>query len=215
MTKEERLNPDRLFSLRKGILDRVVPMGSIPSPEQYKLVDDIMRTAFGVKFIDTETSLILLDANDQQLGVMLKPSLKASTASNHIQEWLDRNFAGHGVAMRRRNDPEIPGEPFMSMEIAKELAKAAYALGRLDNAQDKIYGGEILAKKYQKALEDIALLDEADGHELRWEHASTAIGYATQALGKHPSQIHAERNEDNRYMEEARRAEEIRKATQP
>lgn len=47
---------------------------------------------------------------------------------------------------------------------------------------------------FQDALERIALLDEADGHELTWEHASRAVGIACQALGgKHPSQIFAER----------------------
>jgi hypothetical protein len=43
------------------------------------------------------------------------------------------------------------------------------------------------------ALEDIALLDDADGHELTWGDASRAVGIATKELGKHPSQIFAER----------------------
>lgn len=46
---------------------------------------------------------------------------------------------------------------------------------------------------FQDALERISLLDEADGHELTWKHASQAVGIASQALGKHPSQIFAER----------------------
>lgn len=44
-----------------------------------------------------------------------------------------------------------------------------------------------------RALEDIALLDEADGHELTRDHALEAIAIATKALGKHPSEIFAER----------------------
>lgn len=47
--------------------------------------------------------------------------------------------------------------------------------------------------RFRDALERIALLDEADGHELTWEHASQAVGIASQALGKHPSQISEER----------------------
>lgn len=44
-----------------------------------------------------------------------------------------------------------------------------------------------------KALEDIALLDEADGHELKARHAFEAVAIATKTLGKHPSTITAER----------------------
>lgn len=47
---------------------------------------------------------------------------------------------------------------------------------------------------YRRALEDIALLDEADGHELTAVHAHRAVARATKALGKHPSEIFAERN---------------------
>ena len=43
------------------------------------------------------------------------------------------------------------------------------------------------------ALQDIALLDEADGHELTVAHAHRAVAIATRTLGKHPSKIHAER----------------------
>lgn len=46
---------------------------------------------------------------------------------------------------------------------------------------------------YRKALEDIALLDEADGHELKQQHAFQAVAIATRTLNKHPSEIYAER----------------------
>ncbi len=48
-------------------------------------------------------------------------------------------------------------------------------------------------EELEKALEDIALLDEADGHELTVNHAMQATAIATGVLGKHPSQIRAER----------------------
>lgn len=47
--------------------------------------------------------------------------------------------------------------------------------------------------RLRDALERIALLDEADGHELTVRHAFKAVGIASSTLGKHPSQIFAER----------------------
>lgn len=48
--------------------------------------------------------------------------------------------------------------------------------------------------KFRDALERIALLDEADGHELTVSHAFLAVGIACVALGnKHPSVILVER----------------------
>jgi hypothetical protein len=49
------------------------------------------------------------------------------------------------------------------------------------------------AERLRKALEDIALLDEADGHELRELDALKAVAIATRALGKHPSEIYQAR----------------------
>lgn len=51
---------------------------------------------------------------------------------------------------------------------------------------------------FQYALERICLLDDADGHELTWETASAAVGIASQALGKHPAQVFAERYARNK-----------------
>jgi hypothetical protein len=48
-------------------------------------------------------------------------------------------------------------------------------------------------EKFRTALENIALLDEADGHELTAQHALEACAIATSALGKHPSEIFAAR----------------------
>jgi hypothetical protein len=48
--------------------------------------------------------------------------------------------------------------------------------------------------EYRDALERIALLDEADGHELTREHALQAVAIATAALGQHPSVIFASRS---------------------
>lgn len=52
-----------------------------------------------------------------------------------------------------------------------------------------------MLEKYRDALERIALLDEADGHELTVSDAFRAVAIACRALGdKHPSQILADRD---------------------
>ena len=33
-------------------------------------------------------------------------------------QWALEHLRGHGVAIRKREDPPIPGEPFMSMDVA-------------------------------------------------------------------------------------------------
>lgn len=53
--------------------------------------------------------------------------------------------------------------------------------------------------RLRDALERIALLDEADGHELTVRHAFRAVAIATDTLGKHPSQILVERYERGLY----------------
>lgn len=67
-------------------------------------------------------------------------------------------------------------------EIAAALANADH------NYQLWVKQGEEAAK-YKGALERIALLDEADGHELTVHHALQAVAIATSSLGKHPSEI--------------------------
>jgi hypothetical protein len=44
-----------------------------------------------------------------------------------LNEWIEREFSGHGLALRRKEDPIIEGEPLMSMAVAKELTRAAVA----------------------------------------------------------------------------------------
>lgn len=47
--------------------------------------------------------------------------------------------------------------------------------------------------RIKDALERVALLDEADGHLLTVSHAFQAVAIATSTLGKHPSEIYADR----------------------
>src|SRR5260221_10414698 len=60
-------------------------------------------------------------------------------------DWIDEMFAGYGIALRREEDPPIPGEPLMSMEVAaKRLAREAIARalpGELVEASNKATAG--------------------------------------------------------------------------
>ena len=54
--------------------------------------------------------------------------------------------------------------------------------------------------RLRDALERIALLDEADGHELTVKQAFQAVAIATTTLGKHPSQILVERDARRKHQ---------------
>ncbi len=54
---------------------------------------------------------------------------------------------------------------------------------------ERIEKAEAEVERLTFALEKIALLDEAEGHELNDSHAFQAVAIATNTLGKHPSQI--------------------------
>lgn len=46
-------------------------------------------------------------------------------------------FSGYGMALRRENDPPIPGEPLMSIAVAKEIVRPHFArLKMLEAARD-------------------------------------------------------------------------------
>lgn len=53
-----------------------------------------------------------------------------------IDDWIAEEFSGHGVAVRRQDQPPISGEPFMSMRVAKHFAKLAYELGQRESAEE-------------------------------------------------------------------------------
>lgn len=48
-------------------------------------------------------------------------------AMTELDDWIEQNFAGHGVAVRAQDEPPIPGEPLVSMAVAKDLIRAAVA----------------------------------------------------------------------------------------
>jgi hypothetical protein len=54
---------------------------------------------------------------------VLESRLRGSNPPLAIEDWIEREFAGHGVAVRAKTDSPIPGEPLMSMEVAKDLVR--------------------------------------------------------------------------------------------
>lgn len=50
-----------------------------------------------------------------------------ATAGQDIEGWITKNFGGRAAAVRREDDPPLPGEPFMSLVDAKDLVRQAVA----------------------------------------------------------------------------------------
>jgi hypothetical protein len=73
---------------------------------------------------------------------------------------------------------------FEAMRLVQLLRAVATLLSPQDGT---VAGADQPTDRY--ALEQIALLDEADGHQLTAAHAHKAVAIATRALGKHPSEI--------------------------
>lgn len=49
-----------------------------------------------------------------------------AVAIEDLDEWIEKNFSGRGRAIRAKDDPPIPGEPYMSMREAKSLVRKAF-----------------------------------------------------------------------------------------
>lgn len=50
------------------------------------------------------------------------------------EKWIATHFTGHGTAIRKQDATPIPGEPFMSMETAKNICRKALAIGTIHNS---------------------------------------------------------------------------------
>lgn len=89
-----------------------------------------------------------------------------------------------------------PNVVILTRAELQEREERAYQRGTAESAEEiarlsSICNGTIWEEnvRLRTALENIALLDFADGYELTWEHASRAVAIATSTLGKHPSEI--------------------------
>lgn len=65
--------------------------------------------------------------------------------SDDVERWIADMFSGHAVAIRRQDDPPIPGEPFMSMAAAKDICRAALTASRSSNDEIVEVLEEVLA----------------------------------------------------------------------
>ena len=45
-----------------------------------------------------------------------------------IEAWIEREFAGLGRALRRKEDPPLPFEPWMAMSDAKDIVRRLFAM---------------------------------------------------------------------------------------
>lgn len=45
--------------------------------------------------------------------------------SERVNAWIKRKFSGYGIAHRAKDAPKWEGEPFMSMQVAKDLTLEA------------------------------------------------------------------------------------------
>lgn len=86
----------------------------------------------------------------------------------------------------------------LSMMTASNIVKnirpeCMNAASTIADIADALASRDLEIERLRDALERIALLDEADGHELTVDHALRAVGIASNTLGKHPSEIAASR----------------------
>jgi hypothetical protein len=65
---------------------------------------------------------------EEQFDRDIDERMKGMTKEEALGEYIDKLFAGYGVAVRKVTDEAIPGEPFISISEAKKLVRAAIAV---------------------------------------------------------------------------------------
>lgn len=86
-------------------------------------------------------------------------------------------------------------------ELPSFRSTARSALSEIIALRSRIKSKDAEIERLTKALERIALLDEADGYTLKEADAFRAVAIACETLGKHPSQI-ATRNYEQEVSKE-------------
>lgn len=51
------------------------------------------------------------------------PGVCSALEGANLEEWIQRKFSGLGVATRPETEPPVDGEPFMSMNVAKDIVR--------------------------------------------------------------------------------------------
>lgn len=83
------------------------------------------RGALGMShgpFAGVNEALGIVDELEYRLWLASLPQCDRAAA---LEAWIEREFAGHGRALRTRDAPPLEGEPWMSMADAKELTRRA------------------------------------------------------------------------------------------
>lgn len=65
------------------------------------------------------------DENRHEETPISMPSISAQVERTSLDAWIEREFAGHGRAIRTKDEAPYSGEPYMSMADAKELTRRA------------------------------------------------------------------------------------------
>lgn len=154
-----------------------IDLASTPSQDE----KEALRSALFLANRDKESILRRLDTDIA--GVEARPK------SGEINETLRDGALG---ALRAFRAAIVEGEwtaPREHLTVTQKLENIEDAI--VDSILAEPAGAE--GEALRRALEDIALLDEADGHELTVKHAFRAVAIATSILGKHPSEICADR----------------------
>jgi hypothetical protein len=116
----------------------------------------------GAAWPSTKTKQMLIararqDKPTQDHADGMKAVAPRSSADN-IERWIDQNFSGHGRALRTLQEPPIDGEPFMSMEDAKQLLRDGIAKFCHPPQTPSVPSGEIEA-----------LAAHLEGHPSSWD----------------------------------------------
>lgn len=122
-----------------------------------------------------------------------------------LSEWIEREFTGYGVAVRRERDASIPGEPLMSMAVAKDLARRAVKefspelpAGGHFKPGDKVSTGHTLKRRVKKSPHPSCVVNDTDCRAWEyegggWDYESSFISAALPAPAEHEAVIHIDR----------------------
>lgn len=104
-----------------------------PDAESMLLMAARLRQAFGLAEADNWTMRDAARMLDQ-IATAQRADARADARQAdqpavpvRLDAWIESEFSGNGVAVRTKEEPPIPGEPLMSMAVAKDLTRRAVA----------------------------------------------------------------------------------------
>lgn len=162
------------------------PVFSDPQLEAMELFRALASPA-NVKALDAEITRLREDLDrvtrerDEALAYVKDATVAITELTSGGSEFFGKRIAGIYTAdlpfcVQRIRETRA-GQFEHIRKLARELKSAEAALAKRDEEVARL----------REALEHIRNLDEADGHDLTWQHASEAVGLAHQALTKEPT----------------------------